>query len=971
MSTDGPDDPNVAEPTDPSDQHIMQMDIVDEMKNSYLTYAMSVIISRALPDARDGLKPSQRRILVAMNDLNLGPTGSRTKCSKIAGETMGNYHPHGDGAIYATLVRMAQNWMMRQVLIDKQGNFGSLAGLPPAAMRYTEARLGGAAAEMMRDIDRGTVDFVPTYDQQRTEPVVLPARFPNLLVNGSSGIAVGMATSIPPHNAGEVCSAVIQLIDNPDSSLDELLELLPAPDFPTGGIICGRMGVRQGYLTGRSTITLRAKTHFETEGRSDVIVITEIPYLETRDRIREKLEQVVRDERVKGISRIVDLTDRKIPPWQVRLHIVLKKDADPTVVLNQLYQFSPLQTTVSIILLALVGNRPQMMTLRGLLAEFIRHRIDVIRRRTEFQLAEARRRKHTVEGLLIAQIDIDIVINTIRSAGSRSEAKEALQKIEVVSELIERALGEDGFSAFQDEQGVHEHYTLSANQSEAIVSMQLGSLANLERERLNGEHRKLLDDITEFRRLLSDEANIRAVIRDDMVELRDKYSNARRTEISDEELGNYDRDALITEESMVVTLSQRGYVKRTQLAVYQAQNRGGKGIKGAQTDDEDPIEHLFVSSTHNYLLFFTDKGKVYWSKVYDLPLQGRTAKGRALVNLLQLSDGERVAQCLGVREFADDRYLMMATRKGIVKKSSLAAYSRPMKGGIIAIKLDEDDALIDVRNLGDNDDVVMGTAHGMSIRFNQSDARSMGRNTRGVKGISLRAGDTVVGMVLADPQRSLLTVCENGYGKRTPIGPGETADAAESDSNETDGSGEFDAVKDVVDDQVVVDDAELGSVEVEESDEAVRSTMQYRRQRRGGKGVRDIRTTARNGQVVDILCVADDDEILMVTAVGKIQRLRARDISQIGRNTQGVRVIRLDESDKLVSCARISAEIIPPEEDDEVAEPNGELPTATDESTSPGDLDVANEADVTPNDSIAPNEVDATDGNGTADESTE
>ncbi|MDA1017197.1 MAG: DNA gyrase subunit A [Planctomycetota bacterium] len=933
------------------------MDIVDEMKNSYLTYAMSVIISRALPDARDGLKPSQRRILVAMNDLNLGPTGSRTKCSKIAGETMGNYHPHGDAAIYATLVRMAQNWMMRQVLIDKQGNFGSLAGLPPAAMRYTEARLGGAAAEMMRDIDRDTVDFIPTYDQQRNEPVVLPARFPNLLVNGSTGIAVGMATSIPPHNTGEVCSAVIQLLDNPDTSLDELMEILPAPDFPTGGIICGRMGTRQGYMTGRSTITLRARTHFETEGRSDVIVITEIPYLETRDRIREKLEHVVRDERVKGISRIVDLTDRKIPPWQVRLHIVLKKEADPTVVLNQLYQFSPLQTTVSVILLALVGNRPQMMTLRGLLAEFIRHRIDVIRRRTEFQLAEARKRKHTVEGLLIAQIDIDIVINTIRGAGSRAEAKEALQKIEVVAELVARALGIDGFKAFQSEQGVREHYTLSANQSEAIVSMQLGSLANLERERLNGEHRKLLDDITELLRLLSDEANIRDLIRADMIELRDKYSDSRRTEISDEELGDYDRDALITEESMVVTLSQRGYIKRTQLTVYQAQNRGGKGIKGAQTDEEDPIEHLFVSSTHAYLLFFTDKGKVYWSKVYDLPLQGRTAKGRALVNLLQLSEGERVAQCLAVREFVDDRFLMMATRKGIVKKSALSAYSRPLKGGIIAIKLDDDDALIDVRNLGENDDVVMGTANGMSIRFNQSDARSMGRNTRGVKGIRLTAGDTVVGMVLADPQRSLLTVCEHGYGKRTPFGPGETGESGNG-VDEPDAVDETDAVDeaDVDDETDVVDETGLteavdGESEAgEESEDAVRSTMQYRRQRRGGKGVRDIRTTARNGKVVDILCVAEDDEILMVTAIGKIQRLRVRDISLIGRNTQGVRIIRLDDADKLASCARIAAGIIPPEEEDEtppIETQTSDPSTETETPASPA-AEASNDPDTAP-----------------------
>ncbi len=923
MSTDRPDDPTQDEPEENGEGapqgNIQQMDIADEMRNSYLTYAMSVIISRALPDVRDGLKPSQRRILVAMNDLSLGPSGGRKKCAKIAGDTSGNYHPHGEGSVYPTLVRMAQDWVMRSVLVDKQGNFGSLAGLPPAAMRYTEARMSAAASEMLRDIDRNTVDFVPTYDQERTEPAVLPSRFPNLLVNGSNGIAVGMATSIPPHNVGEVCDAVTLLIDNPDATLDDIIDIMPAPDFPTGGVICGRMGVRQGYMTGRSTITLRAKAHFETEGRSDVIVVTEIPYLDTRDRIRAKLEQVVRDERVKGISRVVDLTDRNVPSWQVRLHIVLKKDADPNVVLNQLYQFSPLQTTVSIILLALVGNRPQMMTVRGLLEQFILHRIDVIRRRTEHLLAEARKRKHTVEGLLIAQLDIDKVISTIRNSGSRAEAKEELQKIEVPAEMIARALGEDGFKEFQTEQTVREQYTLSANQSEAIVSMQLGSLANLERERLSGEHKKLLEDIAEYLLLLSSEDNIRAVIREDMQELKAKFSTPRRTDISDEELGDYDRDSLTTEEPMVVTLSQRGYIKRTQLSVYQAQNRGGKGIKGAQTDEEDPIEHLFVSSTHAYLLFFTDKGKVYWSKVYDLPQQGRTAKGRALVNALQVGEGERVAQCLAVREFVDDRYLVMATRKGIVKKTTLSAYSRPMKGGIIAIKLDEDDALIDVRNVSEADDLVIGTANGMSIRFSHTDARSMGRNTRGVKGISLSKDDVAVGMVVADPNKSMLTVCENGYGKRTPFGPGEVAGAEDdADVEATDAS----------------PDAESG-----DSEEVVRSTMQYRRQKRGGKGVRDIRTTARNGKVVDILSVNEGDEILMCTAVGKIQRVRARDINLIGRNTQGVRIIRLDETDQLVSCARISEEIIEDDESDDVEQTNEVTPepdadaTATDSAT--------------------------------------
>ena len=662
MSTDDPSG-ELSIPNDggnSGDARVLRTDIQEEMQNSYLTYAMSVIISRALPDVRDGLKPSQRRILVAMNDLNLSPGGGRKKCAKIAGDTSGNYHPHGEGAIYPTLVRMGQEWSMREMLIDKQGNFGSLAGLPPAAMRYTEARLAGAASELLRDIDRDTVEFAATYDNDRTEPVVLPARFPNLVVNGSTGIAVGMATSIPPHNMAEVCEAVKQIIDNPELTLDELLEALPGPDFPTGGVICGRMGIRKAYMTGRSTITLRARTHFETEKNSDVIVVTEIPYMETRDRIREKLELLVRDERIKGIARIVDLTDRTLPPWQVRLHIVLKRDADKDIVLNQLYQFSPLQTTVSMILLALDANRPQLMTMRGMLDAFIRHRVDVIRRRTEFMLREARKRKHTVEGLLLAQVDIDRVIQTIRDSASRAAARTALQEIPIPAELVARALGNDGFADYQNEQGTKEEYFLSANQAEAIVSMQLGSLANLEREKLQGEHAQLLSDIAEYLHLLSDEANIRAVIREDMEELQAKYGDKRRTDISFEELGDYDKEALIAEESMVVTLSQRGYIKRTPLATYEAQKRGGKGIKGAKSDEEDAIEHLFVSSTHNYLLFFTDRGKVHWLKVYDLPLQARTAKGGALGELHRSGKGRADFQLLQYprvpgRQVPDDR----------------------------------------------------------------------------------------------------------------------------------------------------------------------------------------------------------------------------------------------------------------------------------------------------------------------------
>jgi DNA gyrase subunit A len=893
-----------------SSERIKPLDIEDELRSSYLSYAMSVIISRALPDARDGLKPSQRRILVAMNDLNLGPASQRVKCAKISGDTSGNYHPHGESVIYPTLVRLAQSWIMRNVLIDKQGNFGSLAGLPPAAMRYTEARLSAVASEMLDDLESDTVDYVDSYDQRGREPVVLPSRFPNLLVNGSSGIAVGMATSIPPHNLNEVADAVIKVIDDPDCTIDDLLEVMPGPDFPTGGIICGREGIRQGYLTGRSTITLRAATHFETEKNADVIVVTEIPYLETRDRLKEKLEDLVRDDRIKGIARIVDFTDRKTPEWQVRLHIVLKRDADREVILNQLFQYSTLQVTFSVILLALVANRPQTLSVKELLEEFLRHRVTVIRRRTEFLLAEARKRKHTVEGLLIAQSEIDKVIATIRAAASRAAAKEALQAIEVAAELVARALGDVGFRDFQSEKGVAEVYNLSANQSEAIVSMQLGSLANLERESLRGEHAKLLESIIEFLRLLSDETYIRALVRQEMLDLKEKYGNKRRTQISEEESVAMNRDDLVAEEPMVVTLSQRGYVKRTPLSTYEAQHRGGKGITGVKSDEEDDVKHLFVASTHAYLLFFTDRGRVHWQKVYDLPLQSRTSRGRAIVNLLSLKDGEeRVTSCLAVREFTDDRFLIMATRNGTVKKTALSSFSRPMKGGIIAIKLDEGDELIDVLSVTGDDDVVLATRNGMSIRFSHHDARPMGRPAHGVRGISLSEGDAVAGMVMADPEMTLLTVCEKGYGKRTPFGPA-VADEGEEAALEAEVPPEAEA--EAEEEPTAVPAAEGELPEGEEGEESVAGysgNQRYRRQRRGGKGLRDIRTTDRNGKVVDIVSVADDDEVIMITARGKIQRVRASDISQIGRNTQGVRIIRLDEGDTLVSLARIPAKI--------------------------------------------------------------
>ncbi|MCH5374395.1 MAG: DNA topoisomerase 4 subunit A, partial [Planctomycetes bacterium] len=631
---------------------------------------MSVIVSRALPDVRDGLKPSQRRILVAMNDLNLGPGAARVKCAKISGDTSGNYHPHGESVIYPTLVRMAQEWNMRHVLIDKQGNFGSIAGLPAAQMRYTEARLSPVAAALLDDLKLDTVDYVPTYDERNTEPTVLPSKFPNLLVNGSSGIAVGMATSIPPHNLREVCDALVRVIDEPEVSIDELLEIVQGPDFPTGGVICGRAGIRQGYYTGRGTIVVRARAEIQEKAKGRYqIVVAEIPFQQFRDRIIEKIGALVNGDKVKGISGVTDLSDLKEP---VRIVIDVKRDADPDVVLNQLYQFSPLQDTFSIILLALVDGKPRLCTLKELLTEFIRHRVTVIRRRTQFLLARARRRKHTVEGLLLALANIDEIIRIIRSSETQAAAKVGLMGVECPASMMARALGEQGFEQFQMERGVADTYTLTAVQADAILKMTLGQLVNLEQERLAEEHRKLLEEIAEYLRILSDEQNILDIIREDLREIRRRFGDDRRTEISGEELGNIDLEDLITEETMVVSISHRGYVKRTAASVYRAQRRGGKGIRGAQAEDEDPIQHLFVASTHAYLLFFTNQGKVYWQKVYDLPQLGRESKGRAIVNLLHLSEGETIADCRAVRDFdLPGHFLMMATRKGLIKKTPL------------------------------------------------------------------------------------------------------------------------------------------------------------------------------------------------------------------------------------------------------------------------------------------------------------
>ena len=898
-------------PPDHPGSRLVDQPIEDELRDSYLTYAMSVIVSRALPDVRDGLKPSQRRILVAMNDLNLRPNSSRVKCAKISGDTSGNYHPHGEAVIYPTLVRMAQEWNMRHVLIDKQGNFGSIAGLPAAAMRYTEARLSAPAAMMLDDLDLDTVDMVPTYDQRRSEPVVLPSKFPNLLVNGTSGIAVGMATSIPPHNLGEVCEGLIRLLDDPHITIHELMDVIPGPDFPTGGIICGRAGIRQAYLTGRSTVVVRARAKIEEDKRRSRIVVSEIPFQQFRDRVIERIAQLVSEDRIKGISGIRDESDLKEP---VRLVIEIKQGHDPEVVLNQLYQFSPLQDTFSMIFLALVDGKPRELNLKELLQEFLRHRVTVIRRRTQFLLNRARRRKHVVEGLLIAMADIDEIIRIIRTSQSQQEAKQRLMGFACPASMLSRALGDRGYAEFTRERGESDEYKLTSVQADAILKLALGQLANLEQKRFSDEHSDLLDEILSYLEILGDQKKIDDIIRGELEEIRKKFADDRRTEISGEELGNYNLEDLINEETMVVTISHRGYIKRTPATTYRAQRRGGKGIAGAKSEEEDPIEHLFVASTHAYLLFFTSQGKVYWLKVYDLPQMGRDSRGRAVINLLNLAPEEKIMECVPVRDFnVEGHFLLMATRKGIVKKTPLEDYSRPKKGGIIAIKLREDDELVDVVVTKTGDQIVLSTARGMAIRFQESDARPMGRNTSGVKGISLTKADQVVGMVVADPAATLLTLCENGYGKRTYFGVGEVlAPAADQEDS---------ADKEPTD---TPPETEITPETESDNNEDLSSSNTYRTQRRGGKGVIDIKTTKRNGPVIGIAPVTDEDELLMMTARGKIQRVAAKEISIIARNTQGVRIMSLDEGDTVAAIVRVPVE----KDEDESAEQPAEKPAS-------------------------------------------
>lgn len=827
-----------------SQEQIIEQLLEQEMRDSYLTYAMSVIMARALPDVRDGLKPSQRRILVAMRDLNLGPRSKTTKCAGIVGETMKKYHPHGDSAIYPTLVRMAQPFNMRYVLIDGQGNFGSIDGDPAAAMRYTEARLSAVAMEMMEDIQYQTVDFQPNYDETLQEPVVLPAKFPNLLVNGSTGIAVGMATNILPHNLNEICDGLIALINNPDITVEELAKIIKGPDFPTGGIICGRKSIIEGYKTGRSNITVRAKLHKEQVRGRTLIVVDEIPYQILKTTIVEKIAEGVKKKHITDVADVRDESDRK----GLRIVIELKKDANPDLVINQLYKYTPLQSSISMINIALVNRQPRTLNLKQMMELYLAHRRDVITRKTEFLLRKARQRAHIVEGLLLAVADIDEIIDLIKASADPAEAKENLMKkplrlTEVATlakllpdQFIRRTTSADQF--------------LTDAQAEAILAMQLQRLTGLELEKLANEYNKLMEQIDSYQAILNDPALVDDIIREDLYELKEKYGDNRRTEISEREAKTYKIEELIAEEDVAVTISHEGYIKRTLLQTYKVQARGGKGIKGSDSKEGDWLEHLFIANTHDYMLFFTNRGKVYWLRVYDIPELPRTSRGRAIVNLIKLSKEETIRSVVNVRTFDEDKYICMATRKGLVKKTSLAAFSHPKSTGIIAIRIDPNDELIDAVITSGKDDLILGTKNGMAIRFPEEDIRPMGRVAQGVRGIKLQKDDELIDIAVVSPNSTILTVCENGYGKRTNID-------------------------------------------------------EYRRQKRGGVGLINIKTTERNGKVVALKCVTDEDELMLITAKGIIIRLAVKDIRIIGRNTQGVRLIKCDKDDKLVAVARV------------------------------------------------------------------
>jgi len=826
-------------------ERIEDLPIEKELRESYLTYAMSTIIDRALPDVRDGLKPSQRRVTVAMNDLNLGPRSKHRKCAKIAGDTSGNYHPHGEGVVYPTLVRLGQHWNLRYPLVNPQGNFGSIDGDPPAAMRYTEARMTAPAMEMLADLNLDTVDMQPNYDDTRTEPTVLPSKFPNLLVNGSQGIAVGVATSIPPHNLREICDGLVHLIDNPEATVDDLMKIIKGPDFPTGAMICGRAGIAQGYRTGRGRVTVRAKLHTEQlRGGKTIIVATEIPYQVLKSTIIERVADVVKSGRITDISDVQDHSDRT----GMRIVVELKKGAEPEVVINQLYQYTPLQSTFSIINIALVNRAHRTLTLRDMLVYFIEHRKEVIRRRTMFLLRRARQRAHILEGLILAVADIDRIIETIKKSPDVPAARERLMALKLKlteSATVRKLLPERFVAAASSEQ------RLTRVQADAILAMQLQRLTGLEIEKLARDYCGLVEEIEGYEAILADEKRLLDVIREDLYEIKDKYGDERRTEIIGD-VGDFDIEDLIAEEDVVVTLTHAGYIKRMPLTTYRRQGRGGQGIIGSDSKEGDFVEELFIASTHDYMLVFLDNGRMHWQKVYDIPSLSRTSKGRAIVNLLQMQRGDRICAVLPVRDF-DERYLVTATRKGQIKKTALKAYSNPRRGGIQATGLGEGDVVIGVALTRGADEIVLATKNGQAIRFKETDVRAMGRTASGVKGISLREGDEVVDMAVVDPMATLLTVCEHGHGKRTNF-------------------------------------------------------EEYRIQTRGGIGIINIRTTERNGKVVAMKSIRDADELMLITQNGKIVRTGVDEMRTIGRATQGVRVIALKPGDRLVSVARVVSE---------------------------------------------------------------
>lgn len=802
-------------------EKIVSIYLEEEMKNSYLDYSMSVITNRALPDVRDGLKPSNRRILVAMNDLNLSPGRPYRKCAKIAGDTSGNYHPHGEQVVYPTLVRMAQDFNMRYPLVDGQGNFGSIDGDGAAAMRYTEARLTPIAMEMLADLEKDTVDMMPNYDETRTEPRVLPGKFPNLLCNGTSGIAVGMASNIPPHNLGEIVDGIAALIDNPEITNDELMEFVPGPDFPTGGIISGRQGIIEAYRSGKGRLSVRAKAAIEQQksGR-DFIVITEIPFQVNKSNLLERIAELVRDKMIDGISDLRDESDRD----GMRIVVELKRDAQPEIVLNQLFKHTQMQSTFAIMMLTLVGGVPMVLSLKEMMEQFLIHRHEVVVRRTKFDLNKAEERAHILEGYKIALDNIDAVIELIKKSKDTPTAREGLMT----------------------------RFKLSEKQANAILDMRLARLTGLERQKIEEEYLATIKLIAELKGILESKPRRMAIIKEELLELKKKYGDDRRTEIQDA-AEEFTVEDLIAEEDMAITISHAGYIKRLSVSMYRRQNRGGRGVIGIETKEEDFAEHLFVASTHDYILFFSNKGRCYWVKVHEIPTGGRLAKGKPIVNMVTLGEGEKITAFCKVRTFDSDKYVVMATRNGTVKKTSLDAFSNPRKVGINAADLPEEDELIEAAITDGTFEIILATRQGQAIRFPEEKIRPMGRGAYGVRGITLENKDYVIGMVVVKRDASLLTVCENGYGKRTSIND-------------------------------------------------------YRVTNRGGKGVINIKTTDRNGEVVAIKEVLDDDELILITKKGITNRQSVKAINVIGRNTQGVRLISLDKDDKVVDVARVVKE---------------------------------------------------------------